>query len=170
MTNIQTGQRKKKMETILLENIQVKLKTIISWIWAFQVLCWLKMVFICKPWVHAKSLQPCLTLCNPMDCSLPTPLPMQFSRHEYWTGLPCPSPGDLPDLGIQPVSPALAERQLEPQEAQESMALLKSQSDSDIMLSWALFVGEDWWISSYYYKNFWLSPTHADEELSSVFF
>ena len=28
------------------------------------------------------------------------PLTMGFSRQEYWTGLPCPSPGDLPDLGI----------------------------------------------------------------------
>ena len=30
-----------------------------------------------------------------------------FSREEYWSGLPCPLPGDLPDLGIEPVSPAL---------------------------------------------------------------
>ena len=33
---------------------------------------------------------------------------MGFFRHEYWSGLPCPSPGDLPDPGIEPVSPALA--------------------------------------------------------------
>ena len=36
---------------------------------------------------------------------------MGFSRQEYWSGLPCPLPGDLPDLGIKPVSlmsPALA--------------------------------------------------------------
>ena len=32
---------------------------------------------------------------------------MGFSRQEYWNGLPLPSPGDLPDLGIEPVSPAL---------------------------------------------------------------
>ena len=32
---------------------------------------------------------------------------MEFSRQEYWSGLPCPSPGDLPDLGIEPRSPAL---------------------------------------------------------------
>ena len=31
-----------------------------------------------------------------------------FSRQEYWSGLPCPTPGHLPDPGIQPVSPALA--------------------------------------------------------------
>ena len=32
---------------------------------------------------------------------------MGFSRQEYWSGLPFPSPGDLPDPGIKPVSPAL---------------------------------------------------------------
>ena len=31
---------------------------------------------------------------------------MEFSRQEYWGGLPCPSPEDLPDLGIEPSSPA----------------------------------------------------------------
>ena len=39
------------------------------------------------------------------------PLCMGFSRQEYWSGLPCPLPGDLPDLGMEPVSvisPALA--------------------------------------------------------------
>ena len=41
------------------------------------------------------------------------PLSMGFSRQEYWSGLPFPSPGDLPDPGIKPVSlvsPALAGR------------------------------------------------------------
>ena len=32
---------------------------------------------------------------------------MGFSRQEYWSGLPCPSPEDLPDPGIEPWSPAL---------------------------------------------------------------
>ena len=35
------------------------------------------------------------------------PLSMEFSRAEYWNGLPFPSPGDLPDPGIKPRSPAL---------------------------------------------------------------
>ena len=35
------------------------------------------------------------------------PLSMGFSRQEYWSGLPCPSPGDLPDPGIEPRSPEL---------------------------------------------------------------
>ena len=35
------------------------------------------------------------------------PLSMVFSRQEYWSGLPFPSPGDLPDPGIEHRSPAL---------------------------------------------------------------
>ena len=45
--------------------------------------------------MHAKSLQSCLPLCNPMDCSPPGSLSMGFSRQEYWSGLPCPPPGIL---------------------------------------------------------------------------
>ena len=43
--------------------------------------------------------------------ALQAPLSMGFSRQEYWSGLPCPPPGDLPDPGIKPtslMSPALA--------------------------------------------------------------
>ena len=50
--------------------------------------------------------QSCLTLCDPMDCQ--TPLSMEFSRQEYWSGLPWPSFfRDLPDPGIKSRSPAL---------------------------------------------------------------
>ena len=35
------------------------------------------------------------------------PLSMEFSRQEYWSGLPCPSPGDLPNIGIEPGFPTL---------------------------------------------------------------
>ena len=41
-------------------------------------------------------------------------LSMGFSRQEYWSGLPFPSPGDLPNPGIKPTSPALAGRFLTP--------------------------------------------------------
>ena len=61
--------------------------------------------------VHAQSLQSCLTPCEAVDCSPPGS--MGFSRQEYWSEFPCPSPGDLPDLGIEPTSltsPALADR------------------------------------------------------------
>ena len=50
----------------------------------------------------------CPTLCEPMDCTaLQASLCMEFSRQEYWSGLPLPSPGDLPNPGIEPRSPAL---------------------------------------------------------------
>ena len=45
-----------------------------------------------------------LTLCGPMDCSLPGSSVI-FPRQEYWSGLPFPSPDDLPDPGIKPSSP-----------------------------------------------------------------
>ena len=45
-----------------------------------------------------------------MNYSPPGSLSMGFSRQEYWSGLPFPSPGDLPDPGIEPLSPALAGR------------------------------------------------------------
>ena len=43
-----------------------------------------------------------------MNATLHGPLSIGFSRQEYWSGLPFPSPGYLPDPGIEPVSPALA--------------------------------------------------------------
>ena len=55
----------------------------------------------------AKSLQSCPTLCDPIDGS-PAGYPsLGFSRQEHWSGLPFPSPGDLPDPGIKLASPAL---------------------------------------------------------------
>ena len=49
----------------------------------------------------------CLTFAIPWTVACQTPLSMGFSRQEYWSGLPFASPGDLPDLGIEPGSPAL---------------------------------------------------------------
>ena len=38
---------------------------------------------------------------TPWTVALQAPLPMGFSRQEYWRGLPCPPPGDLPDPGME---------------------------------------------------------------------
>ena len=53
--------------------------------------------------------QSCPTLCDPKDCMELTKLlyPWILSRQEYWSGLQCHSPGDLPNPGIEPRSPAL---------------------------------------------------------------
>ena len=48
------------------------------------------------------------TLCSSTDCSSPGFSVHGISQQEYWTGLPFPSPGDLPNSGVEPASPALA--------------------------------------------------------------
>ena len=48
------------------------------------------------------------TLCNLMDCSLPGSSVHELSQQEYWSGLPLPTAGNLPNPGIEPVSPELA--------------------------------------------------------------
>ena len=54
--------------------------------------------------VHAKSLQSCSTLCDPVDCSLPGASVPGILQARILSGLPCPPPGDLPDPGIEPAS------------------------------------------------------------------
>ena len=51
-------------------------------------------------------VQLCPTIHNPWTIVCLTPLSMEFSRQEYWSGLPCPSPRDLHNPGIKPGSPA----------------------------------------------------------------
>ena len=47
---------------------------------------------------------------TPWTIARQAPLSLGFSRKEYWSGLPCPTPGDLPDPRIEPRSPAIAGR------------------------------------------------------------
>ena len=99
-----------------------------------------KRYFNVKACVHAKLLQLCPTNCNPMDCSCQGPLPVEFSRQEYWSGLPCPLLGDLPNPGIKPRSPAL-------------------QADSLLNLSEPSGKPQDVYIHSFFI------PSHGDEYL-----
>ena len=86
--------------------------------WDEVPLWWLQMFYLCHPWGNwgrlrkrgpqkneseSEVVQSCPTLWDPMDYSLS----MGFSRQEYWSGLPFPSPGDLPNPGIKPRSPTL---------------------------------------------------------------
>ena len=57
--------------------------------------------------VKAKSLSRVRLFATPWTVAHQAPLSMGFSRQEYWSGLPFPSPGDLPDPGLEPRSPAL---------------------------------------------------------------
>ena len=71
---------------------------------------WTELKMRTHCWWESESevAQSCLTLCNSMDCTaFQAPPSMEFSRQEYWSGLPFPSPRDLPHSGIEPGSPAL---------------------------------------------------------------
>ena len=57
--------------------------------------------------VKVKSLSSVRPFATPWTVAYQAPQSMEFSRQEYWNGLPFPSPGDIPDPGIKPVSPAL---------------------------------------------------------------
>ena len=62
---------------------------------------------------ESEVAQSCLTVCDPITVAYQAPMSMGFSRQEYWSGLTFPSPGDLPDPGIEltsPASPALASK------------------------------------------------------------
>ena len=56
---------------------------------------------------ESEVAQSCLTLCDPWTAAHQAPLSIGFSRQEYWSGLPFPSPGGLPNTGIKPRSPTL---------------------------------------------------------------
>ena len=57
--------------------------------------------------VKVKSLSRVRPSATPWTAAFQAPPSMGFSRQEYWTGLPLPSPGDLPNPGIEPGSPSL---------------------------------------------------------------
>ena len=105
-----------------------KEENVLSYVWGSLVSSILSKTFVCF-FLWGRSCLPlivynnptkcacpvaqsCPTLCDPMDCIVcQAPLSMEFSRQEYWSGLPFPSPGNLPDPGIKlvsPESPALA--------------------------------------------------------------
>ena len=83
-------------------------------------------------YISGKLPQSCPTLCDPMVClACQAPLSMGFSSQEYWSGLPFPSLGDLPNSGIKPVSlmsPALAGRFLTISVTWESPKLAKCEA------------------------------------------
>ena len=66
---------------------------------------------------ESEVAQSCPNLCDPWTVAHQAPPSMGYSRQEYWSGLPFPSPGDLPDPQIKPRSPSLQEHSLssEPQ-------------------------------------------------------
>ena len=79
-------------------------------------------------------VQSCPALCNPMDCSPPGSSVHEFSRQEYWNGLPFPSPGGLPHPGMEPGSPALQADSL-PSEPPGKLFLLQALFERTFLVS-----------------------------------
>ena len=67
----------------------------------------IKLSFLC---VRAQLFSPVQLFVIPRTAAHQAPLSMEFSRQEYWSGLPFPTPGDFPDLEIELKSPALSGR------------------------------------------------------------
>ena len=70
------------------------------------------LILLHKPYIFPKAKVNVLFICvrhfaTSWTVAHQAPLPTEFSRQEYWSGLPFPSLGDLPDPGIEPGFPAL---------------------------------------------------------------
>ena len=66
------------------------------------------IIYVCVCVCVCELLSHVRLFCDPLDYSPPgSSLSIEFFRQGYWRGLPFPSPGDLPDQGIKPRSPAL---------------------------------------------------------------
>ena len=72
------------------------------------------------------------------------PLSTGFSRQEYWSGLPCPPPGDLPTPGIEPTSPALAAGLFTTSATWEARHLCLLSSKLSVLVPWRCRRWYDW--------------------------
>ena len=90
--------------------------------------------------MHAKSLQSCLTLCDPMDCSPPGSSVHGILQARILEWLPCPPPGGLPNPGIQPRSPALQADSLPSEPPRKP----KNTGEGSLCLLQWIFPTQDW--------------------------
>ena len=96
--------------------------------------------------LRVQLLQSCPTVCGPWTVADQGPLSMEFFRQEYWRGFSFPSPGDLPDPGTEPVSPAsptLASRFF------TTSATWEAPNQACLLLNIGLYS----WILPYYYDS-----------------
>ena len=79
---------------------------------------------------EVKSLSRVQLFATPWIVAYQAPLSLGFSRQEYWSGLPFPSPGDLPDPGIEAGSPALEAYALTSEPPGKPLFLQRSHTNS----------------------------------------
>ena len=132
---------------------------------AFELWCWwrLQSPLDCmeiKPinpngkWKKVKSLSSVRFFATPWTVAYQAPPSMGFSRQEYWNGLPFPSPGDLPDSGIEPGSPAFQADAL----ASQPPGNPKSTSNihrKNSCLSWSSNTLVTWYQELTHWKRHW---------------
>ena len=94
-------------ELDMTERLSLSHPTSYSFLTMWLSLFWVRLG---RSWLHQPTeeimlcAKSCPALCEPMDCSPPGALFMEFSRQEYLSGLPFPPPGTLPSPGIKPAS------------------------------------------------------------------
>ena len=124
-----------------------------------------------------KSLSRVRFFATPWTVAYQAPPSMGFSRQEYWSGLPFPSPEDLPNPGIKPGSPAFQADTLssEPPGKQYLDTVIYSQcssfgkkflspistKDSDLKIMWDLYSGPSPLLSCWTLMFVLLPPTHS---------
>ena len=86
------------------------------------------LTYLTEVKVKVKSLSRVQLFATLWTVAYQAPLSMGFSRQEYWSGLPFPSPGDLPDAGIEPGSPAFQADALASEPPIYNVVLLSSDS------------------------------------------
>ena len=89
-------------EPIYVTYIYIYIYIYIAFLFFASLLC---VIHVFKVKVLIAQSYP--TLCEPVDYSHQASLSVGLSRQQYWSGLPFPPPGDLPDPGIEPGSPTL---------------------------------------------------------------
>ena len=117
--------------------------------------------------MRAQSLQSCLTLQPYRLWPARLLLSFGFSRQEYWSGLPCSPPGDHPNLGIKPASPAVQEDYLPIEPPGRPKYMLTKYASLLLLILHLFYVCQGWWISFASYDTKY-SPLSQDPRFSKI--
>ena len=96
--------------------------------------------------VKVKSLSRVWLFATPWTVAHQAPLSMRFSRQEYWSGLPFPSPGNLPDAGIEPGSPGFRQTVSLSESSGKSYSAIKKEWNNVIFndMDWSRVCHTEW--------------------------
>ena len=106
---LRIGQSSQVSLRVILDYIPDILNSML-WVWILIksfCKCWSLGLFVWVKWSEVKSFSRVRLFATPWTVVYQAPPSTRFFRQEYWSRLPFPSPGDLPDSGIKPGSPAL---------------------------------------------------------------